>query len=135
MPSYKKRHDSILKFMKNEKKKCCAMCGTKGHSFRTARSSAPFTTYNGKTLWITTTYTLNHIDLGFGNNKDNIAGVCKSCTRKLHIRCATWAWKSILQYKILKFFGLYDLIFRWKNRKYLNSEKTFEEVKRAYSKK
>ena len=61
------------------------MCGKKG-TLRSARTMCSYKTYKGKRLWVTVSYTLGRSYLG--GFKNDIAGVCGSCTRNIHLKMA-----------------------------------------------
>ena len=102
-----KKFQSLADSIKEEMTTPCDMCG-KVRGFRAAASHTPFTAYNGKTIYVNTTFTISHLYLGF-TGKNKFAGICPSCSKMLHIKTAFWSTKAKLKY-YLKFWN------RWGER-------------------
>jgi hypothetical protein len=82
-----KEFKSLQASIKKEYEEPCALCGRVG-TLRTAATHSSYPAYNGKKLWVSTYYAVDHMYLGFISKKfkNNIAGVCSKCCKKILLR-------------------------------------------------
>jgi hypothetical protein len=82
------------------------MCGNFEGGFKTASSHTPAKTFDGQTIYMNTTFTLEHMYFGMGHH-NKFAGLCQTCARKFHLRCAFWEPVAQIKHLALKVLSIF----------------------------